>query len=83
MNTNEIMKMKYADITTVDKSQLVDIDTIKINPKDPPEKKIKEYIAQVRNPYCFLCNGYVVKLEFSESGKTIEDCFIDYLNTLV
>ena len=32
---------------------------------------------------CFLCNGYAVKLEFDDGDKSIEDCMIDYINSLV
>ena len=54
MDTNEIMKMKNTDIKTIDKSQLVDIDTIKINPKDPPEKKIQEYRTGEKSVLFFM-----------------------------
>ncbi len=71
------------DIRTVDKSALVNIDDVKINIKDTPEKKIKDYISQIKNPYCFLCNGYAVKLTFANNNRTIEDCFTETLIALV
>lgn len=79
----DIKEMKNVDVRTVDKATLVDISTVHINPKDSPEKKMSDYIKQVKNPYCFLCNGYAVKLEFADSGRTIEDCFLDYIDTLI
>lgn len=83
MNTNQLIKMKRTDVRTVDKSKLVDISNVRINPKDSPEKKARDYIGQIKNPYCFLCNGFAVKIEFFDSEKTIEDCFVDYVNSLV
>lgn len=83
MGHKEINAMKNIDIRTVDKSTLVDIDTVTINPKDCPEKKMADYIQQVKNPYCFLCNGYAVKMEFADNGRTIEDCFTEYIDTLI
>jgi len=83
MNNNTIVEMKHTDIRTVDKSKLVDINTIKINPSDNPEKKMKDYVEQVKNPYCFLCGEYAVKIEFDNEEKTIEDCLIHYINSLV
>lgn len=80
---NSITVMKYTDIKTVDKASLIDISTVKINPKDNPKKKMQDYISQVKNPYCFLCNGYAVKLEFANGDKTIDDCLINYINSLV
>lgn len=79
----DIEEMKNTDVRTVDKSELVDISTVHINPADSPEKKMSDYIRQVKNPYCFLCGGYAVKLEFADNGRTIEDCFLEYIDTLV
>lgn len=75
--------MKNTDIRTVNKADLVDIDTVVINPYDSPEKKMTDYIKQVKNPYCFLCNGYAVKMEYADNGRTIEDCFAEYIDTLI
>lgn len=83
MEYDELERMKNTDIRTVDKSTLVDIETVKINPYDSPEKKMLDYIKQVKNPYCFLCKGYAVKLEFANNGKTIEDCFTEFIETLM
>lgn len=75
--------LKNVDIRTVDKSALTDISSVKINPTDSPEKKMKNYIDQIKNPYCFLCNGYAVKVEFANTDRTIEDCFSDYIESLM
>ncbi len=74
---------KNVDIRTVDKSTLTDIRSIKINLNDSPEKKMKDYIDQIKNLYCFLCNGYAVKVEFADTDRTIEDCFSDYIESLI
>lgn len=83
MTSDTAKDMKNTDVRTVDKSSLVDLKDIKINPDMPAEEKTAEYIRQVKNPYCFLCNGYAVKLEFADNGKTIEDCFLEYIDTLI
>ena len=74
---------KNVDIRTVDKSTLTDIRSIKINLNDSTEKKMKDYIDPIKNPYCFLCNGYAVKVEFADTDRTIEDCFSDYIESLI
>ena len=75
--------LKNVDIRTVDKSALTDISSVKINPTDSPEKKMKNYIEQIKNPYSLLCNGYAVKVEFANTDRTIEDCFSDYIESLM
>ena len=83
MSRESINEMKNIDIRTVDKSGLVDIKNVNINPYDPPEKKMRDYIKQIKNPYCFLCNGYAVKIEFADNNRTIEDCFTEFINAMV
>lgn len=83
MEISTVRAMKNTDVRTVDKSLLVDLKDIEINPKALPEEKMAEYVRQVKNPYCFLCNGYAVKLEFSQDERTIEDCFSEYIDTLM
>lgn len=78
-----INALKNTDVRTVDKSELADIENIKINPNDSPEQKMKAYVEQIKNPYCFLCGGYAVKLEFADNGRTIEDCFSGYIENLI
>ncbi len=80
---DNIDDMKNVDIRTIEKKELVDINNVKISINDSPEKKIQDFIKKVKNPYCFLCNGYVVKLNFSDNSRTIEDCFSDAIDTLV
>ena len=83
MNVRNYDEMKNVDIRTVDKSKLVNIDDVIININDKPEKKIQDYIRQVKNPYCFLCNGYAVKISFAENNRTIEDCFTEAIGALI
>lgn len=83
MRAQDLIKMKNTDIRTVSRDELVDIDTVKINVNNTPEQKVNEYINQIKNPYCFLCGGYVVKLEYSDEGRTIEDCFIKMIESLL
>lgn len=69
----ELNEMAQMDIREVDRSQLVDIDSVKINVDLPVEERIKVYIRQVKNPYCYLSHGVVVKIGF-KGKRTLEDC---------
>lgn len=82
-STITMEEMKNVDIRTVDKSTLVDIKTVTFNPKLNPEEKTAEYIRQIKNPYCYLCCDYAVKLKFADNGKNIEDCFLEYIDSLM
>ena len=57
----------------INRDELVDIADVKINTGLPVEERIKDYIRQIKNPYCYLCNGVVVRISFA--GKTkLSDC---------
>lgn len=83
MNTSmTIMDMKNIDIRTVDPSTLVDIKTVKVNTDLPVEERKKDFIRQVKNPYCFRCGKVVVKMSFADTTATLEDRLENYFRSL-
>ena len=79
MTIEELQKMSEVDIRTVDKNELVDIADVKVDPALPPGERVSEYIRQVKNPYCYLDHGMVVKISFNENGKTLQECLRSFL----
>ncbi|MDD3186173.1 MAG: hypothetical protein PHT76_12820 [Anaerostipes sp.] len=71
---NEVLeKMKNVDVRTVDKNTLVDIETVAIDTTLPEQERMKQFLEQVKNPYCYMSHGIVVKVSFA--GKdTLSDC---------
>ena len=43
-------KMKQADVRTADKSQLIDLCEVEINPDTALEERIASYLEKVKNP---------------------------------
>lgn len=72
-------EMKNVDVRTVDRNQLVDITKISVDNGSGTEKRRQEFIEKVKNPYCFLVGGVVVKVAFSEDGSSFEKQFEDML----
>ena len=60
------------DLTNPD--TLVDINDISVDKDLPKPERIKEYIRQIKNPYCFKCGNFVVTAKYSDKGLSIEDC---------
>ena len=83
MDIETVRQMKAVNVRTVDKDTLVDIKDVEIDANDASEKKMAEFVRQIKNPYCFLCRGYAVKLEFADTDRTIEDRFMEYIITLL
>ena len=78
VTSEELRALSEVDIRTVDRSSLVDAESVKINTELSTEERIADYIRQIKNPYCYLYKGMVVKISFSGKRK-LEDCMKDSL----
>lgn len=65
--------MDYKDITEI---------KIKIKKDLPPEQRLNDFIQQIKNPYNFLYQDFNIKIQFSETDKTIKDVLNDYEKAL-
>lgn len=76
-------EMKNVDIRTVDRDDLVDIRDVVIDRSLPKEERIKSFIKQVGNPYCYKCGDVVVKTSFNEdpNAPSLEDCMYSYIKS--
>ena len=72
-------EMKNVDIRTVSRDDLVDIRDVEIDPELPKEERIKSFVRQIRNPYCFKVGNVVVKTEFADTDATLDDRLEHYL----
>lgn len=70
--------LKQVDIRTVSPESLKDIKEVKVNTDLSVEKRMMEFVEQIGNPYCFRCGKLIVQVEYSDTGKTINDCLNDY-----
>ena len=74
--------MKNLDIRTVDPKELVERQSVKVDMNLPREERIKQYIKQIKNPYCYLDGDVVVKVSFQEEGVTLEQRLEAYIRSL-
>lgn len=77
MITSEELKMlSEIDIRTINKSDLTNLKDISIadlNNDRPVNDRIKDFIEQIGNPYCYIDHGMIVKICFT-GKKRIEEC---------
>ncbi len=64
------------------RESLVDIRTVEIDNKLSREEKVKSFVAQVKNPYCFLVGDVVVRVAYSGNQRTLNDQFSNILASL-
>jgi hypothetical protein len=73
LTAKQLEKMSESAADEADKSRLADIREIKIDAGMPPEKRMKNYLEQIKNPYCFRCGDTVVRIRFEPAGEELGD----------
>ena len=58
-----------------DLSELVDIRDVVIDKSLPLEERVKSYVEQIKNPYCFKVGDVVVRVSYAGKDKTLTDSF--------
>lgn len=77
-----LQSLKDIDVRTVNRNELVERSSVKIDPNASREERLQNFISQIKNPYCYLDGKTVVKISFSNTDTTIEDCISHYLKGL-
>jgi len=82
MQNINLEAMRNVDVRTVDPSTLVDISDVKIDTSLPKEERMKQYIEQIKNPYCFKCGKTIIKVTYSDTDVTFTERWESYLSGL-
>ncbi len=82
MDIQKLRDMAETDIKTVSKESLVDIKNVRIDMEKEKQERISEFFRQIKNPYCFVCNGMIVKISFNSNEKTLEEKLESYFLSL-
>lgn len=73
MNANNF-SFQNADIRKIDRSQLVNRESIVIDHKLPQNQRLVEFCRQTnQHPDCMIIDGVVVLSRFADTDVTIED----------
>ena len=78
-------KLERCRNVNLDDVKLEDVDeitSIKIDRRKPSEERILDFIMKPKNPYIFKVNGKLVRIRFSDTDKTAEDCLTNVLKNL-
>lgn len=74
--------LRSVNVQSVDRDTLVDICSVEIDETKPVEQRVRGFLEQIKNPYCFRVGKVVVKVEFSQNGKSFEENFEKMLMVL-
>lgn len=78
---HDLGSMQAVNIRTVDKSSLVDLNTVKIDDSQPIPERIHSFLQQIKNPYCFRIGDIAVKVNYKSNGPTFQQNFEELLRT--
>lgn len=73
--------LKSFDIRTVLPETLKNIEDVVIDTNLSVEERMRAFVKQIKNPYCFRCGKLVVQVEYKESGKSINECLKEYIES--
>ena len=77
-----LQELKRVNIKEVNPEELVDIGEIEIDMKQSVQKRVKEYVEQVHNPYLVRVGEYVVKIGYSDCKETLNDRMKQYISKI-
>ena len=66
----EMSRMEYG---AANKDELVDIETVHIDPDLPPAERLLNYLEQIKHPYCFRCGYTAVLNRFAADCATLQN----------
>lgn len=79
---DKLERCKNIDIRTISDNDIDDIKDIKIDRRKPSNERILDFLNKVKNPYVFKINGRIVRMRFSETNLTADDCLTRMLKNL-
>ncbi len=68
-----IEEMKNVDVKTVKSEELTDIREVEVNKRKNRDEQIKDYLIQIKNPYCYRYGEYIVKIGFEDTTVTLTE----------
>lgn len=66
----------------IDRSSLKDISDVVIDTSKPCIERIKSFVDQIGNPYCYLDNGVVVEVGYSDTDISLQDRLSAYASNI-
>lgn len=82
MTSAPLEKWRAPGLGVIPREELVDIRSVSIKEGTSAEVCMKGYLEQIKNPYCFLCDGIPVKLTFAGEEHTLQERLGKYFASL-
>ena len=63
-------------------SELVDIRDVVIDKSLPLEERVRSYVEQIKDPYCFKVGDVVVRVSYADKDKSLTDIFTSMIASM-
>jgi hypothetical protein len=73
MKQDMIEKYMNVDIRETEARELADISKLQLDTSIAIEKRFSYVLEKLNNPFCFRCGEMGIKLEFDESGPSVQE----------
>ena len=76
----KVRKQKQLSLQEIDKEEVNDIREIKLTRKKSSKQRILDFLNEVKNPYFFKIDGYIVQIAFNDKSElSADDCLYNSL----
>ena len=79
---DKLEKYENVPLNEIDINEVDELTNIKINKRKSSNERILDFLNVVKNPYVFKVNGKLVRISFSDTDKTADDCLTKVLKNL-
>ena len=78
----KLNKYENIPLSEIDINEVDEITDIKISKRKSSKDRILDFLNEAKNPYVFKLNGKLIKIGFSETNKTADECLTNVLKSL-
>ena len=65
----DLKKLAAVELRDVNREELVDINDVEIKKDLSQRERMVDFVSQIKNPYCYLDRGMVVKISFDGENR--------------
>ncbi|MBO5095272.1 MAG: hypothetical protein IK997_00775 [Bacilli bacterium] len=78
----KLKKYENIPLSEININEVDEITDIKVNKRKSSNDRILDFLNTVKNPYVFKHNGKLVRIGFSDTDKTADECLTNVLKNL-
>lgn len=79
---DKLDKYENIPLSEIDLNDVDEITEINVSKRKPSNERILDFLNKVKNPYVFKLNGKLIRIGFSDTERTADDCLTNVLRNL-